>query len=601
MARCIERHGRLIRGRWLNILKEESNMRPLNIILLCSAFNGLSQRAWLELRQWGHCPSVVLFTDEKSVCEQIEQSGADLVICPFLKDRVPQHVWNNAERPVVIIHPGIVGDRGASALDWAIIGKLDRWGVTALQAVEEMDAGPVWSTCEFNLPQGLRKSELYNGPVSDAAIHCIRDVVDKFTNGFVPVSVDYKNPAVLGRLQPNMKQDDRTFGWHDCSRFIKRCIDAADGQPGVLASLAGGQYYVYDAHLDSRSGTPGEILAVLDEAVLVATGDSSVWIGSLRSKPRPGEETFKRPARHVLAEKLRDVPRLDGSISSTPYNTQTYQPIRYRECGHVGELTFEFYNGSMSTEQCRRLMASLQWAKSRDTQVLLIKGGRGSFSNGVDLNVIQAATVPEQEAWANIQAIDDVCQELLSARQLVISGLTGSAGAGGVMLALAADIIFARADIVLNPHYKTMGLYGSEYWTYSLPRAVGRQMAEKLTEECLPISAIQAMQWGMVQEIGPHSPQAFGVWLLQRASDALTDPAYAAVRERKHRPDTRLMQQCRDAELAEMERDMVRNRKQFAEKCRNFVFKRKPYETPVRLVAQWAQLRSQSQPSVAAT
>jgi putative two-component system hydrogenase maturation factor HypX/HoxX len=153
-------------------------MRSLKIILLSSAFNGLTQRAWLELRQAGHSPSVVVFTDEASVCEQIEHSGADLVICPFLKDRVPQALWSNLRRPVVIIHPGIVGDRGASALDWAITNELTSWGVTALQAVEEMDAGPVWATCEFNLPPGLRKSELYNGRVSDAAIRCIREVVE---------------------------------------------------------------------------------------------------------------------------------------------------------------------------------------------------------------------------------------------------------------------------------------------------------------------------------------------------------------------------------------------------------------------------------------
>ena len=63
---------------------------------------------------------MVLFTHEEEVCRQIEEAEADLVICPFLKDRVPQQLWSNAKRPVVIIHPGIVGDRGASALDWAI-------------------------------------------------------------------------------------------------------------------------------------------------------------------------------------------------------------------------------------------------------------------------------------------------------------------------------------------------------------------------------------------------------------------------------------------------------------------------------------------------
>lgn len=65
------------------ILKEESVMQSLKIILLSSAFNGLTQRAWLDLRQSGHEPSVVLFTDEATVCRQIEESAADLVICPF--------------------------------------------------------------------------------------------------------------------------------------------------------------------------------------------------------------------------------------------------------------------------------------------------------------------------------------------------------------------------------------------------------------------------------------------------------------------------------------------------------------------------------------
>ncbi|PTT02530.1 hydrogenase maturation protein [Pseudomonas sp. HMWF006] len=566
-------------------------MRSLKIILLSSAFNGLTQRAWLELRQAGHSPSVVVFTDEASVCEQIEYSGADLVICPFLKDRVPQALWSNRARPVVIIHPGIVGDRGASALDWAITQELSSWGVTALQAVEEMDAGPVWATCEFNLPSGLRKSELYNGRVSDAAMCCIREVVEKFVNGFIPVELDYADPKVRGRLQPNMKQVDRSFTWHDCARFIKRCIDAADGQPGVLASLAGGQYYVYDAHLDSRSGMPGEILAVHDDAVLVAAGDQSVWIGSLRRKPQPGEETFKQPARHVLIEQLAEVAVLDWTIASQPFSDEAYQPLRYRESGVVGELTFEFYNGAMSTEQCRRMVEALRWAKSRDTQVLLIRGGRGSFSNGVHLNVIQAAQDPGAEAWANIQAIDDVCAELLSARQLVVSGVTGNAGAGGVMLALAADIVFARADIVLNPHYKSMGLYGSEYWTYSLPRAVGPAIAEQLTQACLPVSASQALQLGMVQEIGPRCPDEFSLWMLQRANAVLSDPAYAAVRERKLRVDQVLIDQCRETELQEMQEDMLYNRNQFAEKCRHFVYKRKACGTPARLVADWARVQ----------
>ena len=57
---------------------------------------------------------------------------------------------------------------------------------------------------------------------------------------------------------------------------------------------------------------------------------------------------------------------------------------------------------------------------------------------------------------------------------LTVAALQGNAAAGGVFLALAADRVLARSGIVLNPHYRNMGnLYGSEYWTYLLPRRVG--------------------------------------------------------------------------------------------------------------------------------
>ena len=64
----------------------------------------------------------------------------------------------------------------------------------------------------------------------------------------------------------------------------------------------------------------------------------------------------------------------------------------------------------------------------------------------------------------------------------VIAGLRGNAGAGGAMLALAADHVYARSGVVLNPHYRSMGdLYGSEYWTYTLPRRVRQRRALELT------------------------------------------------------------------------------------------------------------------------
>ena len=53
-------------------------------------------------------------------------------------------------------------------------------GARALEAVEEMDAGPIWGTRSFPLDSTPpRKGSLYNGAVADAAIELILEVVAK--------------------------------------------------------------------------------------------------------------------------------------------------------------------------------------------------------------------------------------------------------------------------------------------------------------------------------------------------------------------------------------------------------------------------------------
>jgi putative two-component system hydrogenase maturation factor HypX/HoxX len=90
----------------------------LRILLLCSSFNGLTQRAWLELRRAGHDVSVELALSERVMLEAAELAKPDLVICPFLKEKVPARLWQTQR--TIIIHPGPPGDRGPSSLDWAI-------------------------------------------------------------------------------------------------------------------------------------------------------------------------------------------------------------------------------------------------------------------------------------------------------------------------------------------------------------------------------------------------------------------------------------------------------------------------------------------------
>src|SRR6202008_3583417 len=116
---------------------------------------------------------------------------------------------------------------------------------------------------------------------------------------------------------------------------------------------------------------------------------------------------------------------------------------------------------------------------------------------------IEAAHDPGTESWNNLHAIDGLVREIPGTdSHLVISALQGDAAAGGVPFAMAADHVVARKDVVLNPYYQHMGgLYGSEYFTYLMPRRIGQSLTDELTSA--PFRAIgtgRAVEIGMLDE-----------------------------------------------------------------------------------------------------
>ncbi len=177
----------------------------MNVLLFATAFNSLTQRVWLDLRRAGHDVSVELALSPAAMREAAVLADPDVIVGPFLRERVPAAVWQHW--PTIILHPGPEGDRGPSALDWAITEGTTTWGVTALTAAEVLDSGEVWSTRSFRMPAGVpRKSELYSGPVAEAAVEVVRETVARIADlSFRPWAQDRDRRGLAGRTRPLMR------------------------------------------------------------------------------------------------------------------------------------------------------------------------------------------------------------------------------------------------------------------------------------------------------------------------------------------------------------------------------------------------------------
>ncbi|QRW10703.1 enoyl-CoA hydratase/isomerase family protein [Ceratobasidium sp. AG-Ba] len=203
-----------------------------------------------------------------------------------------------------------------------------------------------------------------------------------------------------------------------------------------------------------------------------------------------------------------------------------------RDGGKAAYVYFDYYNGACTTYQCEQLLRALRWAAHPDRgniKVLVLMGG-SYFSNGIALNTIEGSEDPSLESWKNINAINDVVEFVISdsseaAKRLAsnskvpdvfkplpgpslvergiitVAAIRSNVAAGGLALATAADIVLCAESAVINPHYRGVGLYGSEFHTYSFFERAGETKAREALRGMLPMSATEARQVGFVDEV----------------------------------------------------------------------------------------------------
>ncbi len=569
----------------------------MQILFLVSAHNSLSQRASIALTERGHDVAIAVVDSGFAMEAAVQVHVPELIVCPFLKTMIPESIW--ARHCCLIVHPGPRGDRGPSSLDWAIELDKPSWGVTVLQANGEFDAGEVWATNTFSM-RSTAKSSIYRHEVRRAATEAIIDAVDRLVlvGGAKSPTGDTASVA-LGPCLPLMAQDVRAIEWKsDRTERVLRKIRAGDGSPGVLDTIKGEHFHLFGGHRETMlRGRPGELLAQRDGAICRATVDGAVWITHVKQQDPGSERHFKLPAVWALARAgiEPDVPEIGVSFDAEIPDGHTYREIAYHEHAGVGYVRFAFYNGAMSTSQCEWLREAYAHARAQQTKVIVLLGGDDYFSNGIHLNEIEAAECPAEESWRNLQAIDDLVKDIATTdSHLVISAMAGDAAAGGVPLALAADYVLAREDVVLNPYYQHMGgLYGSEYWTYLLPRRVGPATTARLTGA--PFRAIgtnEAVKIGLLDAAFGTDLEDFTArttrFAVRVAHDGLHQTRLGDKRRRRaHDEHVKPLEAYRQEELARCQRCFFGSDSGYHDARRRFVYKLPAsdtaYEQPSRL------------------
>ena len=151
------------------------------------------------------------------------------------------------------------------------------------------------------------------------------------------------------------------------------------------------------------------------------------------------------------------------------------------------------------------LVVARRIASDESVRAVLICGNGPALTVGGDIgyflesppeefgNLFARMTTPFHEAFRILSRIDAP----------IVTAAHGSVAGGGLGYVYAADIVLAAEGTQFVTAFAGIGLSGDGGGTWHLPRLIGPARAARAYLQNRPITAEQALDWGMISEIVP--------------------------------------------------------------------------------------------------
>lgn len=194
--------------------------------------------------------------------------------------------------------------------------------------------------------------------------------------------------------------------------------------------------------------------------------------------------------------------------------------VSFEVTGGVARVTLNRpqAGNSMDLQFGRDLLAAAERCRDPAVRVVILTGAGKAFCFGGDLGGMAALEGEARRAYLleltrNLHAAV-ACFVSLPAP--VIAVVNGAAAGAGVGLVAMADLALAAESAKFSLAYTGVGLTPDGSTSYFLPRLVGSKRAMELVLTNRPLSATEAVEWGLVNRAVPDA-------LLAEEAAALAD------------------------------------------------------------------------------
>jgi len=184
-----------------------------------------------------------------------------------------------------------------------------------------------------------------------------------------------------------------------------------------------------------------------------------------------------------------------------------HEPVLTQQYRNILEITLnrpEVYN-ALDLDMMKLLGEALSYAAADSSIKGVLLTGKGkAFCAGGDLKWISQQTDDAGSVLYHLAPQFHLSiTEIRRMEKPVVAAINGIAAGGGFSLALACDFRVMAQSATLRQAYTSSGLSIDGGGSFALPRLVGLARAMEIMAFDNPMSATQALDWGLVTKVAP--------------------------------------------------------------------------------------------------
>ena len=221
--------------------------------------------------------------------ELMRSFEADVCMMAYVLLFVPQEVRDAPKFGTFQYHPSLCPwHRGPSSINWPIAMGKKRTGLTIFWPDDGLDEGPIMlqKTCEIGEDETL--GDVYFKKLFPMGVDAMIEGLELVKNGII---IKHDQRLEDGSYESWFRKDDAKIDWGKPADHIYNIIRAANPAPGAWTTLGGEEVQIFDSAKADGVGTPGEVVSVTDEGVVVQADGGRIVVKRVR--PKGGQ---KQPA-----------------------------------------------------------------------------------------------------------------------------------------------------------------------------------------------------------------------------------------------------------------------------------------------------------------